>query len=140
MSFGGVGAPGGEETWNLLKPWAKLSKLLCVDAETLHAVAGMYSLLCNMYSTKFNAKTLKCRKIARRFHAAIMPNGRSLYFLWLQKNARRIMKNIKPWPLAMFFGDVVESMNAIPKNFFLVACAREGGLGTELEEELRLLH
>ena len=79
MTEGGVGALDGEETWNLLKAWAKLSKLLRVDVKTHKVVTGIYTLLCNMYSTIFNPKVLKRRKIARRFHAAIMPNVRSLW-------------------------------------------------------------
>ena len=99
----------------------------------------MYTLLCNMYSTKFDAGTLKCRKIARRLHGAIMPNVRSLYFLWLQTDACCIVKNIKPWGLGMFSGDVVDSPNAVLKHIFLVASARGRGRGTKVEQELRLL-
>ena len=64
---------------------------------------------------------------------------RSYYFLWLEKRARRVLKGIAPWGLAIFFGHVVESMNAILKGTFLTATARGGGGGTSTERDARLL-
>ena len=63
---------------------------------------------------------------------------RSLHFLWSQKDACRVIENIKPWGLAMFSGAVVQSMNAVLQDIFLVASARGGGCGTKVEGELRL--
>ena len=64
---------------------------------------------------------------------------RSYYFLWLKKHARRVLKGIAPWGLAMFSGDVVESINAILKEIILTATARGAGGGTSTERDARLL-
>ena len=64
---------------------------------------------------------------------------RSYYFLWLEKHARRVLKGIAPWGLAVFSGDVVESINAILKDSFLRVTDRGGGDGTSAERDGRLL-
>ena len=64
---------------------------------------------------------------------------RSYYFLWLEKHALRVLKGIAPRGLAMFSGDVVESMNAILEDIFLTATARGRGGGTSTERDARLL-
>ena len=64
---------------------------------------------------------------------------RSYYFLWREKHARCVIKGIAPWGLVMFSGDVVESMNAIPKHIFLTATARARGGGTSPERDPGLL-
>ena len=63
----------------------------------------------------------------------------SLYFLWWQNDACRVSKNIKPWGLGMFSGDVVDSLDEVLEDIFLVASAQERGRGTKVEQELRLL-
>ena len=135
----GKGAPDGEESRNLLAHWEWIAILLQPGPDTKKAVADMYMLLQNLYSTRYNAKALKCKRIAKKFRKAILPTVCSYYFLWLEKHARPVLKGIAPWGLAMFCGDVVESMNAILKDIFLTATARGGGGGTSTERDARLL-
>ena len=75
----------------------------------------------------------------QKFRQVILPTVRSYYFLWLEKHARRVLKGIAPWVLAMFSGNVVESMNAILKDILLTATARGGGGGTTIKRHARLL-
>ena len=120
--------------------WEEIAKLLRAGTNTKKAVSDMYMLLQNLYSTRYNAKALKCKRIAKTFRQAILPMVRSYYFLWLEQHASRVLKQIAPWGLLMFSGDVVESMNAILKDFFLTATARGGGGGgTSTERDARLL-
>ena len=135
----GKGAPYGEESWNQLAHWDEIAQLLRVGPNTKKAVADMYMLLQNLYSTRYNAKALKCKRIAKKFRKAILPTVRSYCFLWLGKHARRVLKLIAPWGLAIFSGDVVESMNAILNDIFLTAMARGGGGRTSAEQDPRLL-
>ena len=109
--------------------WEEIANLLQVGPNTKKAVADMYMLLQNPYTTRYNVKALKGKRIAKKFRQAILPTVRSYYFLWMEQHARRMLKGIAPPELAMFSGDVVESMNAILKDIFLTATARAGGGG-----------
>ena len=87
----------------------------------------MYMLLQNLYSTRYNAKALKCKRMAKKFRQAILPTVRSYYFLWPEKHAARVLKRIAPWGLAMFSGDVVESMIAHFQGHFPHGNGSRGG-------------
>ena len=135
----GKGAPHVEESLNLLAHWEEIAKLLQAGPHPKKAVADMYMLLQNLYSTRYNAKALRCKLIAQKNRLAILPTVRSNYLAWLEKYARRVLKGIEPWGLAIISGDVVESMNAILKDIFLTATPRGGGGGTSTERDARLL-
>ena len=130
----GKGARDGEESWSLLAHWEEIAKLLRAGPNTRKDI-----LLQNLYGTRYNARALKCKRNATKFRQAILPTVRSYYFLWLEKHAPRVLKGIAPWGLAMFSGEVVESMNAILKDIRLRATARGGGGGTSTEWVARLL-
>ena len=73
------------------------------------------------------------------FRQAILPTVRPYYFLCLEKHVCRVLERNAPWGLAMFSGDVVECMNAIPKDIFLTTTARGDRGGTSTERDAPLL-
>ena len=103
------------------------------------AVHDMARLMTALYCTHFKAASLQCAPVAREFQRAIRPNVRSHYLLWLRRDAKKVLKAMRPWGPAMFCGDVVESLNALLKECFLMATTRGEGRGSAVDRDTAML-
>ena len=69
----------------------------------------------------------RCRAIAAAFHEHCAPRSASLYLLFLEEDADRLLKDIRPFGMAMFSNDIFESLNMFLKQGFNEHSARGGG-------------
>ena len=127
ISIQGKASPKDKETWRLLIVWPAIAHLLHVPRRAQKAVIAMGKLCAALYSIYYKPSTLKCAKVACRFQGEICPHLRSPDLLWLRRDARRVLDAIRPWGCAMFFGDVVDSLNAFLKDISLLPRLGEGG-------------
>ena len=96
ISVHGKASPKGEETWRLLIVWPAIAHLLYVPRRAQKAVIAMGKLCADLYSTYRKPSAHECAKLPRRFQEEICPRLRSPYFLWLRRDARRVLDAIRP--------------------------------------------
>ena len=79
------------------------------------AIANMWDLLHALYCTYQGPNPLNCAAVARDFRRHCIVAIASWYLLSLEHDVDTILQNIKPFGLAMFSGDISESINRFLK-------------------------
>ena len=112
-----------------------IAKDLRLTPHVTTIVEDMGKLLTAIYRWTYDPFVQGCAHIAKRFQNTICPHKRSPYFLWLRKEGATVLGNLHPWGGAMFFGDIVQSLNYGFKDNFVTTSSRGGGLKATNEEK-----
>ena len=131
FTVGSESSPDGEDTARLLKAWDDVRTCLpdVTDAQDA-AVRGVRTMLRTLYRSEQAARPAPhmCRDAMRAFEAHCMAPGQGgHYFIILLHDMDDLLAFIHPLGLAMFSGDVVESMNRILKRAYSDHSNRSGG-------------
>ena len=127
----GSASPDGEETANFFDAWPDIARCLGIRPGTAKykAIANMWDLLQALYCTYQGPNPLKCATVARDFRRRCTVGTASWYLLSLEHDVDTMLQNIKPFRLAMFSGDISESMNRFLKHGHSERSNRAGGGG-----------
>ena len=139
ISLKGHASLDGEGTWLLLANWRHIGKAMKLPNNVINVVVEMPSLLTALQSLEFKSTTLNGKSIAKKFNGTICPTIRSPYLLWLQFDAREVLRNLHPSGCVVYSGDIVESLNYLFKDRFLCSSAGGEGKGTPTECDTRLV-
>ena len=114
----GSASPDGEETANFFDAWPDIAKCLGIRPSTAKykAIANMWDLLQALYCTYQGPNPLNCAVVARDFRRHCFAGTASWYLLSLEQGVDTMLQNIKPFGLAMFSGDISESINRFLKH------------------------
>ena len=114
----GSASPDGEETANFFDAWPDIAKCLGIRPSTAKykAIADMWDLLQALYCTYQGPNQLNCAAVARDFQRQCTAGTASWYLLSLEQDVDTMLQNIKPFGLAMFSGDISESINRFLKH------------------------
>ena len=114
----GSASPDGEETANFFDAWPDIAKCLGIWPSTAKykAIANMWDLLQALYCTYQGPDPLNCAAVARDFRRHCTVRKASWYLLSLDQDVDTMLQNIKPFGLAMFSGDIAESINRFLKH------------------------
>ena len=109
----GSASSDGEETANFFDAWPDIAKCLGIRPSTAKykAIANMWDLLQALYCTYQGPNPLNCAAVARDFRRHCTVGTASWYLLSLEHDVDTMLQNIKPFGLAMFSGDILESIN-----------------------------
>ena len=109
----GSASPDGEETANLFQAWPDIVRCLGIrpSAAKCKAIANLWNLLQALYCTYQGPNPLNCAVVAREFRRQCTAGTASWYLLSLEHDVDAMLQNIKPFGLAMFLGDILESIN-----------------------------
>ena len=112
-SIYGSASPDGEETANFFDAWPDMAKCLGIRPGTAKykAIANMWDLLQVLYCTYQGPNPLNCAAVVRDFRRHCTAGTASWYLLSLEQDLDTMLHNIKPFGLAMFSGDISESIN-----------------------------
>ena len=112
-SVSGSPSPDGEETANFFDAWPDIAGCLVIRTSTAKykAIANMWDLLQALYCTYQGPNPLNCAAVARNFRRRCTVGTASWYLLRLQEDVDTMLHNIKPFGLAMFSGDILESID-----------------------------
>ena len=80
------------------------------------AIANMWDLLQALYCTYQGPNPLNCAAVARDFRRHCTVGTPSWYLLSLEQDVDTMWQNIKPFGVAMFSGDISESINRLLKH------------------------
>ena len=111
----GSASPDGEETANFFDAWPDIARCLSIRPSTAKykAIANMWDLLQALYCTYQGPNPLNCAAVARDFRRHCTVGTASWYLLSLEHDVDTMLQNIKPFGLAMFSGDISESINRL---------------------------
>ena len=125
----GSASPDGEETANFFDAWPDIAKCLGIrpSTATYKAIANMWDLLQALYCTYQGPNPLNCAVVARDFRRRCTAGTASWYLLSLEQDVDTMLHNIKPFGLAMFSGDISESINRFLKHGHNEHSNRGGG-------------
>ena len=125
----GSASPDGEETANFFYAWPDIAKCLGIRPSTAKykAIANMWDLLQALYCTYQGPNPLNCAAVARDFRRHYTVGTASWYLLSLEHDVDTMLQNIKPYGLAMFSGDISESINRFLKHGHNEHSNRGGG-------------
>ena len=125
----GSASPDGEETSNFFDAWPDIAKCLGIRPSTAKykAIANMWDLLQALYCTYQGPNPLNCAAVARDFRRHCTAGTASWYLLSLGQDVETMLQNIKPFGLAMFCGDISESINRFLKHGHNEHTNRGGG-------------
>ena len=114
----GVSSPDGEETANFYDAWPEIARLLGIrpSSAKYKAVASMWDLLQSLYCTYQAPQPPNCAAVAEAFRRHCTDGTASWYLLSLECDVDAMLKNIWPFGLAMFCGDISESINRFLKH------------------------
>ena len=98
--------------------WPDIAKCLGIRPSTAKykAIANMWDLLQAPYGTYQGPHPLNCAAVARDFRRHCTAGTASWYLLSLEQDVDTMLQNIKPFGLAMFSGDISESINRFLKH------------------------
>lgn len=132
LRLGGTLTPDGEETTRLFGIWPQVGVALglCPGDEAYDAVTNMYGLLRALYRTYQPNSTPDPTLVTRKFREHIAPESASHYLLFLEHDVQFILPSIHPYGLALFSGDLIESLNRLLKRAYNDHSNRGGGGGT----------
>ena len=127
----GSASPDGEETANFFDAWPDIVRCLGIRPDTAKykAIANMWNLLPALYCTYQGPNPLNCASVARDFRRHCAVGTASWYLLSLEHDVDTMLQNIKPFGLAMFSGDISESINRFLKHGHNEHSNRGGGGG-----------
>ena len=114
----GSASPDGEETANFLDAWSEIARCLGIRPSTAKckAIANMWDLLQAFYCTYQGPNPLNRAAVACDFRRHCSVGTASWYLLSLEHDVDTMLQNIKPFGLAMFSGDISESINRFLKH------------------------
>ena len=101
----------GEEAFRLFGAWEDICEVLRPCKATRQAVLGMRALLSALYVSFQDPYPPQCAPVARAYRKAICPDSKGHYLLFLEEDCQHVLADIYPYGMAMFSGDVVESLN-----------------------------
>ena len=108
----------GEEAFRLFGAWEDICEVLRPCKATRQAVLGMRALLSALYVSFQDPYPPQCAPVARAYRKAICPDSKGHYLLFLEEDCQHVLADIYPYGMAMFSGDVVESLNRLLKKGF----------------------
>ena len=131
----GSASPDGEETANFFDAWPDIAKCLGIRPSTAKykAIANMWDLLQALYCTYQGPNPLNCAAVARDFRRHCTVGTASWYLLSLEQDVDTMLHNVKPFGLAVFSGDISESINRFLKHGHNEHINRGGGGGCRVE-------
>ena len=114
----GSASPNGEETANFVEAWPDIARCLGIRPSTAQykAIAHLWDLLEALYCTYEGPNPWNRAAVARDFGRHCTADTASWYLLSLEHDVDAMMHNIKPFGLAMFSGDISESINRFLKH------------------------
>ena len=114
----GSASQDGEETANFFDAWPDIAKCLGIRPSTAKykAITNMWDLLQALYCTYEGPKPLNCAAVARDFRRHCTVGTASWYLPSLEHDVDTMLQNIKPVGLAMFSGDISESITRFLKH------------------------
>ena len=114
----GSASPDGEETPNLFAAWPDIARCLGIRPSTAKykAIANMWDVLQALYCTYQGPNPLNCAAVTRDFRRHCTAGTPSWYLLSLAHDVDSMLENTKPFGLAMFSGDISESINCFLKH------------------------
>ena len=80
------------------------------------AIANMWDLLQALYCTYHGPSPLNCAAVAKAFHRHCTVGRASWYLVSLVHDVDGMLQNIWPFGLAMYFGDLSQSINHFLKH------------------------
>ena len=127
----GSASPDGDETANLFEAWPDIAKCLGVrpSKAKYKAIANMWDLLQALYCTYQGPNLLNCAAVARDFWRHCTVGTASWYLLSLEHDVDTMLQHIEPFGLAMFSGDISESINRFLKHGHTEHSNRGGPVG-----------
>ena len=125
----GSTAVDGEDSFRLFGAWEDICNVLHPEDEVVEAVRDMGALLRALYVTYQGPHAPPCASVAKAFREAICPTSGSQYLLFLEQDCEQVLRDIYPYGMAMFSGDVVEGLNRLLKQAFNDHSNRGGGEG-----------
>ena len=132
----GSASPEEEETANFVDAWPDIAKCLGIRPSTAKykTIANMWDLLQSLNCTYQGPNPLNCDAMARDFRRHCTVGTASWYLLSLEHDVYidTMLQNIKPFGLAMFSGDISESIKPFLKHGHNEHSNRGGG-GCRLE-------
>ena len=125
----GSASPDREETANFFDAWPDIAGCLGIRPSTAKykAVANLWDLLQALYCTYQGLNPLNYAAVARDFQRLCTIGTASWYLLSLEHDVDAMLLNIKPFGLAMFSGDISESINRLLKHRHNEHSNRGGG-------------
>ena len=109
----GSASPEGEQAANFLDAWPDIARCLGITPSTAKykAITNMWELLQAPYCTYQGPNPSNCAAVARDFRRHCIVRTTSWYLLSLEHDVDTMLQKIKPFGLAMFSGDISESIN-----------------------------
>ena len=131
----GSASPDGEETAIFFDAWPHIAKFLGnrPSSAKYKAITNMLDLLQALYGTYDGPNPLNRAAVASDFRRHCTVGIASWYLLSLEHDVDTILQNIKPFGLAMFSGDISESINRFLKHGRNEHSNRGGGGGCRVE-------
>ena len=128
-SIYGSASPDGEETANFFEVWPDIARCLGIRPSTpkYKAIANLWEVLQAVYCTYQGPTPLNCAAVASDFRRHCTVGTASWYLMSLQHDVDTMLQNIKPFGLAMFSGDISESINRFLKHGHNEHNIRAGG-------------
>ena len=125
----GSASPDREEMANFFDAWLDIARGLGIRPSTAKykAIANLWDLLQALYCTYEGPNPLNCAAVARDFRRHCTVGTASWYVLSLEHDVDTMLHNIKPFGLAMFSGDISESVNRFLKHGHNEHTHRGGG-------------
>ena len=117
-SIYGSALPDREETPNFFEAWPDIAGSLGITPSSAKykAIANLWDLLQALYCTYEGRNPLSCAALAKDFRLHCTVGTASWYLLSLEHDVDAMLQNICPFGLAMFSGDVSESINRFLKH------------------------
>ena len=121
----------GEETANFFEAWPDIARCLCIRPSTAKykAIANMWDLPQALYCTYQGPNPLNRAAAARDFQRHCIVGTASWYVLSLEHDVDTMLQNIKPFGLAMFSGDISQSIDRFLEHGHNEHSNRGGGGG-----------
>ena len=133
FKVGSTAGPDGEDTCRILACWEDIAAHLEIGNKARRAVLDVRKMVSELYVTyqPHRPQSDYCKRVIRNFrkHVVRRRGGGGHYLLILEYDADRILANIFPYGLAMFCGDIVESLNRLLKKAYTGHSNRGGGGG-----------
>ena len=125
----GSASSDGEETARFFDAWPDIARCLGIRSSTAKykAIANMWDLLQALHCTYQGPNPLICAAVNRDFRRHCTVATASWYLLSLEHDVDTMLHNIKPFVLAMFSGDISESINSFLKHGHHEHSNRGGG-------------
>ena len=135
LRLGGALNPDGEETQRLFDAWETIAPHLGLGGprcEVHAAVVNMRTLLRTLYRSLHHGRPAPdCAGVTRAFREHVAPRSGSHYLLFLEVDCAAVLEAVAAdgFGMAMFSGDIVETLNRLLKRGFNDHSGRGGGQG-----------